>query len=389
MEFKLLTPTFAITRLTLTDFRNYPSLRIIPSCPLIALTGQNGAGKTNVLEAVSLLVPGRGLRGSAFNVVARLGGSTSWAVAADIEVPEGEFKIGTGYEGDPLSEDGGTSGRNAMIDGVVQRSPGALTNYLKMLWLTPAMDRLFAGPASDRRRFFDRLVISFDTHHGARVSAFEKLMRERNFLLQDPRCDYAWLTSIEVQMAEQAIAISASRNGAATVLAKHFAGHADTSPFPWGILQLTGEIEALMTAKPAVQAEAEYAMILKEQRGLDRAQGRTLKGPHRADFSVLHGSKSQSAELCSTGEQKALLIGLILAQARAVKELVGAAPVLLLDEVAAHLDVHRRRGLFEALTALGVQAWMTGTDAELFSEAGSASVLYNVEHGTILEVKNE
>lgn len=364
-------------------------MRIIPSCPLIALTGQNGAGKTNVLEAVSLLVPGRGLRGSAFNVVARLGGSTSWAVAADIEVPEGEFKIGTGYEGDPLSEDGGTSGRNAMIDGVVQRSPGALTNYLKMLWLTPAMDRLFAGPASDRRRFFDRLVISFDTHHGARVSAFEKLMRERNFLLQDPRCDYAWLTSIEVQMAEQAIAISASRNGAATVLAKHFAGHADTSPFPWGILQLTGEIEALMTAKPAVQAEAEYAMILKEQRGLDRAQGRTLKGPHRTDFSVLHGPKSQSAELCSTGEQKALLIGLILAQARAVKELVGAAPVLLLDEVAAHLDVHRRRGLFEALTALGVQAWMTGTDAELFSEAGSASVLYNVEHGTILEVKNE
>ena len=364
-------------------------MRITPSCPLIALTGQNGAGKTNVLEAVSLLVPGRGLRGSAFNVIARLGGSASWAVAADITTPDDDLKIGTSYVGDPLSEDGGTSGRNAMINGEVQRSPGTLSNYLKMLWLTPAMDRLFAGPASDRRRFFDRLVISFDSHHGSRVSAFEKLMRERNFLLADPRCDFTWLSAIEAQMAEQAIAIAAARNEAATVLAKHFAGHAETSPFPWGILQLLGETEALVSAKPAVQAEAEYAMILKEQRAIDRAQSRTLKGPHRTDFSVLHGPKSQSAELCSTGEQKALLIGLILAQARAVKELVGAAPVLLLDEVAAHLDVHRRRGLFEALTALGVQAWMTGTDANLFSEAGKASVLYNVEHGTILEMKTQ
>ncbi len=381
-------PSFAITRLTLSDFRNYEGLRIAPARPLITLTGQNGAGKTNVLEAISLLVPGRGLRGSAFNVIARLGGSASWAVAADIIVPNGDHKIGTGFEGDPLAEDGGSTGRNCMIDGEAQRSPGALANHLKMMWLTPAMDRLFAGPASDRRRFFDRLVINFDTHHGARVSAFEKLMRERNFLLQDPRCDYAWLSSVEAQMSEQAIAIAASRNEAASVLAKHFAGHAEKSPFPWGLLQLKGEIEALIAAKPAVQAEAEYAMILKDSRNLDRAQSRTMKGPHRTDFSVLHGPKSQNAELCSTGEQKALLIGLILAQARAVKELIGAAPMLLLDEVAAHLDVHRRRGLFEALTALGVQAWMTGTDTNLFSEAGEASVVYNVEHGTILEVKS-
>jgi DNA replication and repair protein RecF len=381
--------SFAITRLTLTDFRNYETLRINPTQPLIALTGPNGAGKTNLLEAVSLLVPGRGLRGSAFNVIARLGGPSAWAVAASITLPEGEHKVGTGFEGDPTVEDGGSTGRSAMIDGVAQRSPGTLSNYLKMMWLTPAMDRLFAGPASDRRRFFDRLVINYDTHHGARVSAFEKLMRERNFLLQDPRSDVAWLSSIETQMAEQAIAIATSRIEAAKVLARHYAGHADSSPFPWGILQLNGEIEALVSTKPAVQAEAEYAMILQEQRNLDRAQSRTLKGPHRTDFSVLHGPKSQSAELCSTGEQKALLIGLILAQARAVKEQVGAAPVLLLDEVAAHLDVHRRKGLFEALTALGVQAWMTGTDASLFSEAGVASALYHVEHGNILEVTTQ
>ena len=353
----------------------------------MALIGQNGAGKTNVLEALSLLVPGRGLRGSAFNVVARLGGSGSWGVAADVEVPDGAFKLGTSFEGDPLSEDGGSNARLAMVDGQMQRSSGVLTNYLKMLWLTPAMDRLFAGPASDRRRFFDRLVVAFDTHHGARVSAFEKLMRERNFLLQDPRCDSAWLSSIEAQMAEQAIAIASARNAAASTLARHFAGHAEASPFPWGILQLLGDIEALVADNPAVQAEEEYAKLLHDSRSLDRAQQRTLKGPHRTDFSVLHGPKSAPAELCSTGEQKALLIGLILAQARAVKELAGAAPVLLLDEVAAHLDGQRRQGLFAALDHLGVQAWMTGTDESLFESAGPRSALYHVEHGSILEVK--
>jgi DNA replication and repair protein RecF len=378
---------YRINRLTLSDFRNYSSLRIETSRPLVALTGQNGAGKTNVLEALSLLVPGRGLRGSAFNVIARLNGSDSWGVAADIETPEDEFKIGTSFEGDPTSEDGGNSGRNAMVDGEVQRSSGVLTNYLKMLWLTPAMDRLFAGPASDRRRFFDRLVAAFDAHHGARVSAFEKLMRERNFLLQDPRCDYVWLTSIERQMSEHAIAIASARNAAANTLARHFAAHADTSPFPWGILQLVGDIEQLSAHIPAVQAEEEYAKILYDSRNADRAQQRTLKGPHRTDFSVTHGPKNAPAELCSTGEQKALLIGLILAQARSVKELVGAAPILLLDEVAAHLDAFRRRGLFEALTELGVQAWMTGTDENLFSEAGAYSALYHVEHGSIVEVK--
>jgi DNA replication and repair protein RecF len=380
------TPSFSINRLTLSDFRNYGSLRIVPAQPLVALTGQNGAGKTNVLEALSLLVPGRGLRGSAFNVIARIGGSASWAVAADVVVPDGEFRLGSGFEGDPEAEDGGGAGRSTMIDGQVQRSTSALAPYLKMLWLTPAMDRLFAGSASDRRRFFDRLVASFDSHHGARISAFEKLMRERNFLLQDSRCDLTWLSSIEAQMAEHAIAVAAARNDAAATLARHFAAGADTGPFPWGILQLNGAVETLVAEKPAVQAEATYAIILRDSRGLDRAQGRTLHGPHRTDIAVTHGPKSQAAELCSTGEQKALLIGLILAQARAVKELIGAAPVLLLDEVAAHLDRHRRRGLFEALTALSVQAWMTGTDTSLFAEAGSASALYNVEHGSILEV---
>jgi DNA replication and repair protein RecF len=361
-------------------------LRIAPTHPLIALVGANGAGKTNILEAVSLLVPGRGLRGVGFSVIARQGGQAQWAVAADISTPAGDYKIGTSFQGDPLSVDASNAGRNAMVDGEVQRSPGILAQFLKMLWLTPAMDRLFAGPASDRRRFFDRLVLNFDPHHGSRVAAFEKLMRERNLLLSAPRFDETWLLSIEGQMAERAIAISASRNEAASKLAKHFAMHAESGPFPWGMLHILGETEALVAAKPAVQAEAEYAMILKDSRNLDKSQGRTMKGPHRSDFAVVHGPKSQSAELCSTGEQKALLIGLILAQARAVKEVLGAAPLLLLDEVAAHLDVLRRRGLFEALEALGVQAWMTGTDANLLDEAGATCAIYNVDNGKVLEV---
>ena len=377
--------SFSINRLTLTDFRNYESLRLSPQGRLIALTGPNGAGKTNVLEALSLLVPGRGLRGSAFNVIARMGGNMSWAVAAEVTVPAGDVRLGSGFVGDPEDEDGGNFGRSAMVDGRLQKSTSALATYLKMLWLTPAMDRLFAGPASDRRRFFDRMVVSFDHHHGARITAFEKLMRERNFLLLDPRCDFTWLASIETQMAEHGIAIAAARNEAATILARHFASN-QPSPFPWGHLQILGAIEALVAQKPAVQAEAEYAKLLEDSRGLDRAQGRTQHGPHRMDIAVTHGPKSQAASLCSTGEQKALLIGLVLAQARGVKEFMGAAPVLLLDEVAAHLDHHRRRGLFEALTELGVQSWMTGTDESLFAEAGEASTIYNVEQGIILEV---
>jgi DNA replication and repair protein RecF len=377
---------YLINRLTLSDFRNYSTLRLNPARPLIALTGENGAGKTNILEAVSLLVPGRGLRGVGFSIIARQGGFSHWAVAAEIETPQGDYKIGTSYQGDALSEDNSPTGRNAMVDGETQRSPGVLAQYLKMLWLTPTMDRLFVGPTSDRRRFFDRLVLNFDAQHGARVAAFEKLMRERNLLLSAPKYDATWLAAIEGQMAERAIAISAARNDTSAKLARHFAMHAEAGPFPWGMLHINGETEDMVAAKPAVQAEAEYAMILKDSRSLDKSQGRTMKGPHRSDFSVLHGPKSQNAELCSTGEQKALLIGLILAQARAVKEVLGAAPILLLDEVAAHLDVQRRRGLFEALTALGVQGWMTGTDAHLFEDAGPASVLYSVENGMVLEV---
>lgn len=378
---------FSIERLTLHNFRNYEGLRLEPQANLVALAGPNGAGKTNILEAISLLVPGRGLRGSAFNLLARLGGNGSWAVAADAETPQGDVQLGTGFEGDPLSEDSEQSGRSAMIDGLLQKSSGRLGAHLRILWLTPAMDRLFAGPGADRRRFFDRLVASFDEGHGPRVNAFEKLMRERNFLLQDERADRIWLSSLEAQMAECAIAMASARNEVARHLSKHFSGAENASPFPWGVFQLEGDIEELVAAKPAVQAEEEYARILADSRGLDRAQGRTLKGPHRTDFSVMHGPKSTPAALCSTGEQKALLIGLILAQARAVKDHLGAAPLLLLDEVAAHLDEVRRHGLYETLGRIGAQSFMTGTEAALFAGAGPEAQLYAVENGKVEDTK--
>ena len=371
-------PRFAITRLTLTDFRNHASLRMEPKQALICLYGPNGAGKTNILEAISLLVPGRGLRAQPFNILARLGGHGPWAVAANVDLPLGDVKLGTSYD---LSL--GENARKVLVDGQLQKSSGALATHLKMLWLTPALDRLFMGPGSERRRFFDRMVASFNEAHAGHVSTFEKLMRERNSLLQDHTPDRSWLATLETQMAEQAIAIAVARNDATNVLARHFASGAAQGPFPWGVLQLHGDIEDLVAYKPAVQAEDQYAKILHDSRGLDRAQGRTLKGPHRTDFSVQHGPKSTPAELCSTGEQKALLIGLVLAQARAAKEVLGASPVLLLDEVAAHLDGERRRGLFAALDELGTQAWMTGTDENLFEAAGDHASRFEVNDGNV------
>ena len=366
-----------ITRLTLTDFRNHAALRMEPALSLICLYGPNGAGKTNILEAVSLLVPGRGLRAQDFHLLARTESMGAWAVAAEAQTPLGEIRIGTSFDG------GAATTRKAAVDGQLQKSSGGLAGYLKMLWLTPAQDRLFMGAASDRRRFFDRMVASFNAEHAGHVSSFEKLMRERNALLQTPRLDVVWAATLEAQMAEQAIAIAVARNEAASMLARHFANGVAKGPFPWGVLQLHGEIEELVASKPAVQVEDEYAKILADSRGVDRSQQRTLRGPHRADISVLHGPKSTPAELCSTGEQKALLIGLVLAQAQAAKEVLGASPILLLDEVAAHLDETRRRGLFASLANLGCQAWMTGTDENLFSEAGLSACRYEVKDGTV------
>jgi DNA replication and repair protein RecF len=251
------------------------------------------------------------------------------------------------------------------------------------------MDRLFAGPASDRRRFLDRLVTAVDPGHAPRTLLFEKVMRERNLLLAEPRSDAVWLGSLEARMAEAAVAISAARLVGLEALQTHMNEAREHSSFPWGEVTVEGEIEVLVAAMPAVRAEDEYRKLLHDSRGLDRAAGRTLRGPHRSDFLVEHGPRRMPAGLCSTGEQKALLIGLVLAQARAVGEMAGLAPILLLDEVAAHLDRPRRRALLAALAALGGQSWMTGTDAHLFEAMGSEGAVFHLEDGSAREVMED
>jgi DNA replication and repair protein RecF len=379
----------ALTRLTLTNFRNYSGLRLDVSARLVALSGPNGAGKTNLLEAISLLTPGRGLRGASFDELANLQSAASWAIAAEVATPHHEVKLGTGWSVAAGEADGATLGRLVLIDGHLQKGSGALGEYMRMLWLTPAMDRLFAGPAGDRRRFLDRLVATFDPEHSSRVTVFEKVMRERNLLLQELRADTVWLASLEAHMAEAAVAIAAARLAAIEALQKHIHETRAASAFPWGEISIDGEIETLVAAMPAVRAEDEYRRLLADSRGADRGAGRALKGTHRSDFIVAHGPKSMPASQCSTGEQKALLIGLILAQARAVKAVANLPPVLLLDEVAAHLDRQRREGLFATLEALGSQAWMTGTDGHLFDGLGRGAQCFHVEAGTLAEMKRK
>lgn len=386
----------ALSRLTLTDFRNYAHLSLETGPEPVVLTGPNGAGKTNLLEAVSLLAPGRGLRMAAYGELARHGAERGWAVAARVDGPDSEIRVGTAWTGN--GADGGNGAeprgqaRQVQIDGVMQKSSGALGSHVRMLWLTPAMDRLFTGPAADRRRFLDRLVLAFDPGHGARAQAFEKLMRERNRILEDPQSDRDWLSSVEARMAEAGVAVAAARRAAIDALSALMtatAGSDAPGGFPWGRLDIEGELEALVAAAPAVQVEERYRSILAESRGTDAAAGRTLSGPHRSDLLVVHGPKDTDARQCSTGEQKALLIGIVLAHARAVAAALGGmAPILLLDEVAAHLDETRRDGLFEVLRALGVQAWMTGTDAALFEAAAGSARFFEVRDGTIADLVN-
>jgi DNA replication and repair protein RecF len=382
-----------LTRLTLTDFRNYPDLRVETGGAPVVLTGPNGAGKTNLLEAISLLAPGRGLRGAAFEDLVRLDGGPGWAVASVIEAQAGTTALGTAWTrpGEANAASGGASGaasgaaRQVQIAGEMQKSSGAFSAYLRILWLTPAMDRLFAGPASDRRRFLDRLVIAFDPEHGGRVIAFDKLMRDRNRVLSDAVPDQGWLGGLEHGMAEAGVAIAAARAAALDALqgfVSEMPAARNQSAFPWAGLEIDGDLEANVRHTPAVQVEDNYRKLLRDSRGPDRAAGRCLRGPHRSDLLVVHGPKAAEARMCSTGEQKALLIGLVLAHARAVRSACGGwAPIMLLDEVAAHLDEERRVGLFEELEELGVQAWMTGTDARLFSPLEGRAEFFRVGDG--------
>jgi DNA replication and repair protein RecF len=374
-----------IERLRLTNFRNYAELALSVGPGPVVLTGPNGAGKTNLMEAVSLLSPGQGLRRSPYAELTRLGAS-SWAVAGTLRTPQGPMSIGTGFDNRDAA---GRSGRVVRVDGESRSGSGALAGEIDILWLIPAMDGLFTGPAGERRRFLDRLIPSFDPGYRTRLGQFDRAMQHRNRLLAEDVREDARFAGLEREMAETGVAIAAARAAAVAELAATIAFRRDAapaSPFPWADLAIAGSLEADLAARPAVDVEDAYAATLRAARERDRAAGRTLDGPHRSDLIVGHGPKSMPASVCSTGEQKALLIGLVLAHADHIRRhREGRAPILLLDEIAAHLDPLRRAALFDGIVELGGQTWMTGTDPEGFSALLGRAQFHRVEEGRITQ----
>jgi len=344
-----------VSRLSLADFRSYADAAFTLGDGFVLLTGENGAGKTNALEAVSLLSPGRGLRGASLGEMARKGGAGGFAVAADLRAStdgEGEIRVGTGTLA------GAPERRQVRINGA-SASANSLSEWLSVLWLTPAMDRLFVDTASARRRFLDRLVLALRPGHATHAARYEAAMRARNKLLAENAADPDWLTALEARMAEHGAALAEARQATVDALSSRLAG-APEGPFARAAIALEGgEVPDLAAA-------------LAADRARDAAAGRTLVGPHRTDLAVTHVGKSQPAALCSTGEQKALLIGIILAHADLVADATARRPILLLDEVAAHLDPVRRGALFERLAGKG-QVWMTGTEPALFEGIGAAT----------------
>jgi len=365
----------------LTDFRGYGAARLQVSPAPAVLFGPNGAGKTNLLEALSFLAPGRGLRRARLGEIDRrrrtpegaLGDPAggAWAIHAQLEMPSGALEIGTGRDASEAGER-----RILLIDGESAKSQTALARHLGVVWLTPAMDRLFVEGGSARRRFLDRLVYCFDAEHAQRVSAYEQAMRERSRLLRDGPMDASWLSALEETMAATGIAIAAARRE--TVARLDQASAEGIGPFPAARLALEGEAEALLERLPALDAEEEVRVRLGELRRHDAEAGVTLLGPHRSDLVVRHAGTGMPASEGSTGEQKALLISLVLAHARLQAALKGRAPLLLLDEVAAHLDPTRRGALFGEILRLGAQAWLTGTDAGLFEGLRGRAQFFSV-----------
>ncbi|MDQ0467742.1 DNA replication/repair protein RecF [Labrys wisconsinensis] len=371
-----------ITRLILTRFRSYAALDFAVEAKLVALTGPNGAGKTNLLEALSLLTPGRGLRRADLSDMAHAAGDGSFAVAVEVDGALGPVHLGTGLDAGP--EPGP---RKIRIERQPASSPAAFADHLRVVWLTPAMDGLFAGSAGERRRFLDRLVLAVDAGHGSRVNALEKALRGRNRLLEERAGDARWLDAAEREVAELAIAVAAARADTVRRLAGLIAEEADpASPFPFARLALDGAIENAVLDEPALAVEERYRGRLREARPRDRAAGRTLEGPHLTDLLVEHGPKAIAAGRASTGEQKALLLGLVLAHARLVARLAGQTPVILLDEVAAHLDPMRRAALYDRLEAFGAQVWLTGADPQAFAAIRGRAALFEVGEGRLRPV---
>jgi len=367
-----------ISRLRLNQYRNYAAAGLDLDGRHVVLTGPNGAGKTNLLEALSLFSPGRGLRRASFANLSQAGSSSPWAVAITLETPDGPVDIGTGSAETE-------SGRRVRINGANAKSIEAMSAYIRLLWLTPDMDGLFRGGASDRRRFLDRLVMTLVPDHVSAVGNYEKSMRQRNKLLEG-QADTGWLDAIEAQMAEHAAALYFARADSLGHLQRLATAPIDTDAFPAARLTLTPLFEDAHEPVSSSALENQLIDLWRDLRRLDRAAGRTTVGPHRVDLEVTHAQKNMPASLCSTGEQKALLIGLVLAHAGLVSAMAGITPLMLLDEVAAHLDPERRKALFDALDRLGAQCWMTGTDAVLFESMGPDAQHIAVDGGRLTEI---
>ena len=367
----------SLSRLKLSDFRNYAGLSLDLDTRHVVLTGENGAGKTNLMEAVSFLSPGRGLRRAAYADVARVGADAGFSVFAELEGMDGPVEIGTGTAG---AEEG--QARRLRLNGTPAKTVDELLDHLRVLWLTPSMDGLFTGGSGDRRRFLDRLVLSLDPEHGRRATDYERAMRSRNKLLSEGRPDPVWLTGLERQMAELGISMALARQEMLGLLAGLVDKNHEGGVFPAADLALSGFLDGEWH-RPAFDLEEQYLEMMRVGRYRDAAAGRTLDGPHRSDLLIRHRAKNMDAARCSTGEQKALLVGLILAHARLVGNMTGHAPVLLLDEIAAHLDEGRRAALFDLVDDLGGQAFMTGTDQSMFSALGDRARFLIVANGTV------
>jgi DNA replication and repair protein RecF len=380
-------PRTALRRLTLTDFRSYERAELVLDGRPVFLAGPNGAGKTNLLEAVSLLIPGRGLRNAGLGEIGRREASEergrAWAVAAEIEGPDELIRLGTGLEAADAAR------RSVRLDGESVPA-GRLADVVRLVWLTPREDRLFLEGAADRRRFLDRLVFAGDPVHAVQVAAYERAMRERMRILAEPPADAAWLSALEARLAKAGAAIAIARAETVRALTGEIARRAGR-PFPQAELGLSGAWEQRAAEGAAAGAIAdELALTLAAGRARDAAAGRALAGPHRGDLVVAYAQKGRPAAESSTGEQKALILNLILAQAARLSRAESQPnPILLLDEVAAHLDASRRGALFDEIEALGLQAFLTGTEAQLFADLKGRAQGFSVDAGRLAAADKE
>jgi DNA replication and repair protein RecF len=376
----------AVRQLRLTDFRNYRQLRLDCGCGPVVLVGANGAGKTNLLEALSFLAPGRGLRRARLDEVSRRSrgeaDAAAWAVAATLDTPDGRLAIGTGLEAG--RSEGALPRRVVRIDGRPATSQTALGRHVAAVWLTPQHDRLFLDGPGERRRFLDRMVAALHPEHAADVAVYDNAMRQRSRLLAEGGRDAHWYTALEDTMARHGVALAAAR--ADTVHRLDAAARLGIGPFPRAGLAMTGDVDGWLEAMPALDAEDRLRDQLAAGRLRDGESGTTSSGPHRSDLAVRHLDLDLPAAEGSTGQQKAILVSIALAHARLMALSRSRPPLLLLDEIAAHLDAERRLALFDEVVALGVQSWMTGTDAELFAPLAGRAQILRVNDGSIAAV---